>query len=421
MTAGRLGPLVHGLRRLRRAPDLAALRAAATPAELAARALIPAGRNLGLAVGLLPAGQRAEATAALLACRVLDAYEDLMDRPHAGAAVLAAAGYLGGRTDTAPPPLRAVADRDSEAVDLVLAERAPDIRLLVGALPAPGRARVAALLDDVAAVMARNLATPLPRTAYGAGVLGRVIHHACELVAGAAYADDELRELAECVGITAQLANDLRDGELALYGAADRADLTRTVLLRVLSPALGSLALLGTLGPRTPGLSARAGMAYLAITTTAFLCSAAGAAPPYPRRLRLPAAVLAAAAPGYWDRMQNRMLGSVDRAIHLVLDAAPELTEPAGDAPPMLAALDHRPTAHTLGPLVVGTAFALVEALPPDRLTGGVPAAQARRMMIADHLAFGALERIAPGDVEAMRQLAVRFQLAAQHTGGGST
>ena len=39
-----------------------------------------AGR-LGIAAGFLPADLRAEATAALLACRVLGAYEDLSDHP----------------------------------------------------------------------------------------------------------------------------------------------------------------------------------------------------------------------------------------------------------------------------------------------------------------------------------------------------
>ena len=66
---------------------------------------------------------------------MLDAYEDLSDRPLAGAAVLTAVGYLNGATDTPPPPLHSVAVRDSEAVDLVLAERIRDVRALLSALP----------------------------------------------------------------------------------------------------------------------------------------------------------------------------------------------------------------------------------------------------------------------------------------------
>src|SRR6478735_12636736 len=138
MSGGQLGALAHGLRHLRRTPDLAALRAAESPEELAWLALVPAARNLSIAIGFLPADLRAEATAALLACRVLDAYEDLSDRPLAGAAVLTAVGYLNGTTDTPPPPLQTVAVRDSEAVDLVLAERIRDVRSLLSALPFEG-------------------------------------------------------------------------------------------------------------------------------------------------------------------------------------------------------------------------------------------------------------------------------------------
>src|SRR6476646_4445062 len=134
MSGGQLGALAHGLRHLRRAPDLAALRAAQSPDELARLALIPAARNLGIALGFLPAELCTEATAALLACRVLDAYEDLTERPLASAAVLSAVRYLNGQTETPPPPLHAVAARDSEAVDLLLTERIRDVRALLSAL-----------------------------------------------------------------------------------------------------------------------------------------------------------------------------------------------------------------------------------------------------------------------------------------------
>ena len=57
---------------------------------------------------------------------------------------------------------------------------------------------------------------------------------------------------------------------------------------------------------------------------------------------------------------------------------------------------DPRAMSPSLGPLIVGTTFALVRALPEEPLTGELPDPQVRRMMIADHLAFGALERPAP-------------------------
>ena len=100
--------------------------------------------------------------------------------------------------------------------------------------------------------------------------------YVCSLVAEDACAEADLSELAGCIGVTAQLANDLRDGELVLYGACDREELTRAVMRRVLAPALGGIALLARLGPCIHSRGARVAMAYMTITTTAFLCAAVG-------------------------------------------------------------------------------------------------------------------------------------------------
>lgn len=413
--------LAHGLRNLRKAPDMSAMRAARSPDELARLALIPAARNLGIAIGFLPADLRAEATAALLACRVLDAYEDLSDRPLASDAVLAAVDYLNGATDTPPPAPRAVSVRDSEAVDLVLAERIGDVRALLSALPGQGRERVGHMLNDVGRVMADNLDSPLPRVAYGEGVLGRVVLYACSVVAEDACAELDVAESAGSLGVTAQLANDLRDGELALYGAGNRDELTRAVMLRLLAPALGGVALLAQLGPRTPSLGARAAMAYMTITTSAFFCTAVGASAPYRRRLRLGAAVLAACSPAAWTTMLERVRCSADGAIHRVLDAAGPSAEvdPSGDSSPAQEVLglgDLRSMPLSMGPLIVDTTFALVRALPEEPLTGELSGTQIRRMMIADHLAFGALDRLGPHDAAGLHALAMQFQLAALDT-----
>jgi hypothetical protein len=423
MSRRRLCVLAPGLRQLRGEPDLAALRAARSPGELARLALVPAARNLGIAIGLLPADLRAEATAALLACRVLDAYEDLIvERPLASDAVLTAAGYLTGATDTPPQPLRAVAVRDSEAIDLVLAERIRDVRALLSALPFAGQARVGQMLMDVGRAMARNLDSPQPRIAYSEGVLGRVALYACSLVAEDACGGEDLGELAGCVGVIAQLANDLRDGELTLYGAGDRADLTRAVMLRLLVPALGGFALLARIGPRTTSRGARTAMAWMTITTTAFLCAAVGAPAPYRRRLRLGAAVLAARSPVYWTRMLQRVRRSADESIHRLLNGLSDrsgevvLAGGARRAGEVFGLGDPRPTSASLGPLIVGTTFALVRALPTGPLNCELHAAEVRRMMIADHLAFGALERLGPRDTGAMEGLAAQFQLAALDT-----
>jgi hypothetical protein len=418
MSGGRLGTLAYGLRYLHRPPDLAAMRAARSPEELARLALVPAARNLGVAAGFLPAALRAEATAALLACRVLDAYEDLSDRPLAACAFLSVVDYLNGDTNTPPRPLQAIAVRDSEAVDLVLVERIRDVRALLSELPFEGRKRVGRLLTEVGQVMALNLDRPLPRTTYGERVLGRVMLYICSLVAEDACAETDLSELAGCIGVTAQLANDLRDGELALYGACDRDELIRAVMLRTLTPALGSVALLARLGPCTHSRGARVAMAYMTITTTAFLCAAVGAPAPYRRPVRLAAAMLAAVSTAQWTTMLKRVRCSVDGAIHRLLDASPHPSATAGPAArsgatDLLVLGDPRSMPLSVGPLIVGATFALVEALPVEPLTGELPELQVRRMMIADHLAFGALERLRPRDADAMRALATQFQLTA--------
>lgn len=416
MRKTRIGSLAYGLRHLRRAPDLAALRAATTPAELAALALIPAGRNLGISVSFLPAHLRDEATAALLACRVLDAFEDLSERAIASGAVLAAADYLTGATDTPPPalPAVAVAARDSEAVDRLLADRITDIRALVSVLSADGRKRVGEVVTDVAGVMARNIDTPLSRVAYSEGVLGRVTHYACALVADNVLSEADLRELTGCVAVIAQSANDLRDNEFEIYGVADREELKRIVMLQLLAPALGGFALLARLGPGTPSRGARAAMAYMTITTSAFLCSVVDTPAPYRRKVG--AALLAASSNRYWNRMLERVRGTADLAIHRMLDASPDFADGASGATRVLGAGDPLSMPTSLVPLIVDTTFALVETLPEEPLTGELPDAEIRTMMIADHLAFGAMERVPPHEPEALQALATGLQLAALDT-----
>lgn len=398
------------------------MRLVRSPDELARMALRPAARNLGIATGFLPADLRAEATAAFMACRVLDAYESLSVGPLAAGAVVTAVDYLNGYSPAPPPPPQAVALSDSQAVDLILTERIRDVRELLSALPFEGRERVGRLLTDVGRVKALNLDCPLSRTAYGEAVLGRVVLYVCSLVAEDACAEADLSELAGCVGVTIQLANDLRSGELAPYGSCDRETLAQTVMQRMLAPALGSFALLARLGPCTHSRGARVALAYMTITTTGCLCAAVGAPAPYRRPVRLAAAVLSGVSTAHWTTMLNRMRCSFDGAIQHLLDASPNPPPKAGRASrsgagDLLADGDPRTMPPSVGPLIVGAAFALTEALPLGPLTGELPESQVRRMMIADHLTFCALERLRPRDANAMRDLATRLQLTALRTG----
>jgi hypothetical protein len=120
--------------------------------------------------------------------------------------------------------------------------------------------------------------------------------------------------------------------------------------------------------------------------------------------------------------MLERVRRAADGAIQRLLDASPDLAAEAGpaagsgSASEVLSLGDPRSMSPSMGPLIVGTTFALVRALPEEPLTGELPDSQVRRMMIADHLAFGALERLRPRDADAMRALATQFQLTALDT-----
>jgi hypothetical protein len=134
--------------------------------------------------------------------------------------------------------------------------------------------------------------------------------------------------------------------------------------------------------------------------------------------LRLAAAMLAGASTAQWSAMLKRVRRSVDGAINRVLDASPDPSMNAGlstgsSAADILALGDLRSMPSSVGPLIVGATFALVETLPVEPLTGELPGAHVRRMMIADHLTFGAVGRLRPRDADGMHSLAVQFQLAA--------
>ncbi len=410
----RLVILARGLRDLRRAVDPAALVRAGSVDELAESALIPAARNLAVAINLLPETQRAESTAAVLACRVLDAYEDLYSGPvGAPTTVLWAARYLVGEDPVPPPPLRARVLREIDAVDSILAERIADVRALIGRLPAVGQTRVRALLIDVATAMADNLAVPMSRVTYGERVLGRVVVYASAVICenDPDVCTEDIAELAHCVGAAAQLANDLRDQEIELYGVGTSAELTHEIVLRLLTPALGAFALLSHLGRQTRNKGARAAVAYMSITTTAFFCGAVGVRSPYPRRLRLVGAVVAATGTDRWEAMLDRLRESVDAAVEFLLDSSARGRHEPPDN--LFPRFDAHSQGTSMGAIVVDSAMALVDALPTGAMRGELPDDQIRRMMIADHLAFGSLERMHPGDSNAMHLLGTRFQTAA--------
>ncbi|MBB5874266.1 hypothetical protein F4553_007700 [Allocatelliglobosispora scoriae] len=395
----RLGLVLRGIASLRSPPDLAGVLAAPDPVAMGRRALVPMARHLGVATCLLPAAMREEATAAFLACRVLDAFEDLGEDRAARLGL--AVDYLCGRRARPPELLGPVPGRRLDRLDAVLAGRIADVRDLLLALPAERRARIRSLLDDIGAAMARNLAHPLPRDTYGREVLGRVVRYAVELVAARPVPAD----LCGAVGVLAQMANDLRDGDGEPYGATTRAELSRQVFLRLPPLVLAAFALLGQVGAAPRGRGVRAAAAYVTVTTAGFLCGQAGVRAPYRRRAQLPAALLAALGPRRFTAVLDRVRAAVNEAVtHLggtrgitLVDAAP-------------------PSGTGLPELLVGAAFRLVGDLPTGPLTGGLAGTHVLRVMLADQLALGALNGLderGPDFIDEMRHLADLIQQAA--------
>ena len=159
-----------------------------SPDEFATRALVPAARNLGVAIALLPRPRGWRRTPPSSPAAHSDAFEDPWRR--LGAAdrgdrrrrrVLGRAGIRWRRR---PPGLSPRVPSDQ--VDLVLAERILDVRAPAdraassrrrGVGSRPGRGRPAAA-DGHAPPGAAS------RRAYGGDVLGRCVEHACEVVAG---------------------------------------------------------------------------------------------------------------------------------------------------------------------------------------------------------------------------------------------
>ncbi len=413
----RLGLVAHGLYVLRKPPALGQLSRARGGVGLARRAIVPAGRNIGIAICLLPGALRHEARAAFLACRVLDAFEDLgSPTSERRKALEEAAACLCGRGASRPSVAHLEADRDSEQVDLLLASRIDDIRGLIAALPPDGRQRVERLIMDVAAVMADNLDDPLSRADYSRGVLGRATEYACELVTDRPVHNPDL---CRSIGHLAQMANDLRDRECEMYDAVAPEELTRQIFLRMLPAVLAAFAVVRELNRDTRSRGARASIAYMMITTSSFLCHEADSPPPISRALRLPASLWAACSTGAFQRVLRRLEVAVDSAVLTTLSAFDGRDASGGAAALSLfgsrtgAERGSTPAPGDLPHLLVDSAFHLVGGLPDGRLDGDLPEPHGMAMMMADHLAFSSLDHLTADGTDQMRQLADLLQAAA--------
>jgi phytoene/squalene synthetase len=436
----RLWRLLAARLALRRAAPLRRLAAIADPHRFARGALVASGRRLSLAVALLPRDQREEAALAYLACRALDAHEDLAPDPaSARAGLLAVRDYLCGHLPAPPPTGGLFARCESDAVEVLIAARLPLLREGLARLPPDRRQRVEALIDDVAAAMARALARriqgqPIDLIEYCDGVLGRAVAWAIRLATGA-----EPPPLAcRAAGRVLQIANHVRDAEAdaargarAAPGSAGEA--RGRLLLRAASEAALVPRLLRALAfPRRSG--ARGAAALMALSTAAFFLRFIGLRVPRAIDGSLVEALRAAISPVRW----RQIIATLEAAIANALPAAigkvserPSRGDPAAERPPSArrAFEEHLADAHPdpAGADALAATAALLDrsseltrGVGDAPLTGAPAPDDAAAILAGDHLyacALAAAAPLGPSSVRDLGELTMRLAARAQATG----
>jgi len=402
----------YGLRRPARLRWLASI---GHPRRFARGAIVPAGRHFALAIAFLPRAQRDEAIVTFLACKALDAFEDLSaDRAAAREGLTAAADYLAGRSARPPRGDRLVATRDSDRLEALLAARLPLLRVALEALPTDAATRCRALIDRIAAGMVRGRAD---RRSYADDVLGEAVRFAAEVAAPSSPAP---RAACRAAGRALQLANDIRDAETAR---------AREVALYQALPELPIVPHLLRWLPAAVGAGVRAAATLVVVTTCAFYLrqlegTARGAVP---RCLRHP---IRAALAAVWSRRVYFTtvdeIESVFRAALAavagvdVLDATPPFSlPPLEDVANQELAQRAVPEPIAAATPLIALAMQLVNTVPVARLDDasasgerGESADPGKAIVLADYLLFAAVERLTelgPGSVGLVAALLERL------------
>lgn len=358
---------------LRRPTPFQRLASIGHPRRFLRAAIIPAGRHFALAIAFLPRARRDEATIAFLACKALDAFEDLSPDPATARRDLAAAvDYLVGASDRPPRASALQATRESDRLEALLAGRLPLLRAALEALPADAMQRCRAILERVGDGMLRPRDD---RRRYADHVLGEAVLYAARVVAPA-----HPPPLAACqaAGRALQLANDLRDAETAR---------ARDVLLYQALPELPIVPRLLRWLPASAGPGTRAAATLVVVTTCAFyLRQIAADAPPALRR-PLRAALAAACSP-------RAYLATVAAIEDVLREALGALGTPL-DGPAIPPALPAR-TSDTVSSAatLVSLAMELVHAVPDARVDAETPEQPGRAIVLADYLLFSAVEQL---------------------------
>jgi hypothetical protein len=416
---------------LRRPGPVARLRTTEDLDEFIDRAFAASARNLAVASAFLPAHVRRVGAVAFLACRALDAFEDLSpDLSQARRDVLSAAEYLAGRSPSPPRASDLRPGGASDWVEAVLAERMPLVRAAIEDLSDGWQEGIVCLVGRISAAMAEAITTrergePLDRRRYGSTVLGEAVAYAVHLAGG-----EVPDELARAAGRILQLANDIRDArppEAVIeqaFGVGLDAPLVPRLLRSLRFPARSG---------------ARAAVLYLALTTARFLLGHARIEPRGPARWPLALAVAAALSESSYRRTVELLDRWIQRAPPLVLrhytdarvprvhcDALPPYERPRVRAfAGFLARLHPAPDAAEA--LIAATwlseqAGYFLRHVPEVPLTGALPA-RSLFLLAGDHLLSCAVKWVAPlgpSSIRAVGEAMVRAAALGQATGGRS-
>lgn len=412
----RLGLVVRAWLGLRRPAALRRLASIGHPARFVAAAIVPAGRHFALAIAFLPRARRDEATVTFLACKALDAFEDLSGDPaEARAGLRAAVAYLCGESLRPPrtdllvgaersPGLDAV--RESDRIEALLAARLPLLRAQLESLPADAVRRGRAILARVGEGMMRDHAD---RRGYADHVLGEAVMYAASVCAPAQPAP-----VTACLatGRALQLANDVRDAETSRV---------REVLLYQALPELAIVPRLLRWLPVSAGRGIRAAATLPVTTTCAFYLQRIRPLQVPGRDVAVPACVrhpLRAALAAAWS---PRAYAGTVAAIEEVLRSA------LGALGAPLAGTPHRPAlppgtsdAVASAASLVALAMELVHAIPDAPLDARTGEAPGRALLLADHLLFNAIDRLSGLGPQSVAHIAELLEQLAAHPDGAA-
>ena len=414
---------------LRRPAALRRLASIGHPARFVAAAIVPAGRHFALAIAFLPRARRAEATVTFLACKALDAFEDLScDAEEARAGLRAAVAYLCGESSRPPRADRLAgaeraapsgAVRESDRVEALLAARLPLLRAQLEALPPDAAQRARAIIARVGDGMMRDHAD---RRGYADHVLGEAVVYAAGVCA-----PGQPAPVTACLaaGRALQLANDVRDADTSCV---------REVLLYQAVPELAIVPRLLRWLPSSAGRGIRAAATLLVTTTCAFYLQwlqrpAQPAQPAQPARppsidplqapgraVAVPACVRHPLRAALAAARSRRAYAATITAIEAVLrDALGALGAP-------LAGPAYRPAlppdtcdAVASASALVALAMELVHAIPDARLDARTGEAPGRALLLADHLLFNAVDRLSGLGPQSVAHIAALLERLAAH------